>query len=480
MSSAPEPPPKDVLPETTTLAESSIPTIVEPIASGTSAEASDMSSLSPFELQQLTQNVLDETASSRPLITESIPLAALREEYENGSGSFVQQIDYLRSLALAFAWIERMVISPRNQTVEVAKALSVLDSALLILKAAGFQELAFEDFYDVITSLIRHIIVPEPDGETLTPHILLEAFQDLECAFRISRNRKAGLTGIDMTVSNCIVVLLRLLTSAAIRTDPEAYAPFLFHPESGDEIVPQEFCEHYVEACDHVQITALTKLLKLNVEVAYLDGHSDDGSVSFVEFQNVPLDDNENPAMCSLYYPLSHLKIQPQPQIGSACLTFIHYVHALIEASYLSTTTRGCDIISKAPDVIVVRDDYDEVCPLLSVCTAQCTRNSLLAEPPSSPESSVPALRDTYARANLDRRGPWTLVHTQRRPRRAHLGTHAFVFSASPVLLLSFLHSYSICLFHATEFDAGAWTGTFTEYVSPSSPLFVDISLNPN
>ncbi|THH09672.1 hypothetical protein EW145_g1856 [Phellinidium pouzarii] len=323
MSSAPEPPPKDVPPETITLVESSIPTIVEPNASGTSAEASDMSSLSPFELQQLTQNVLDETASSRPLITESIPLAALREEYENGSGSFVQQIDYLRSLgftnirrtkgdgdcfyrSLAFAWIERMLISPRNQTVEVAKALSMLDSALLILKAAGFQELAFEDFYDVITSLIRHIVVPEPDGETLTPQILLEAFQDLEGALRISRNRKLGLTGIDMTVSNCIVVLLRLLTSAVIRTDPEAYAPFLFHPESGDEIVPQEFCERYVEACgkeaDHVQITALTKVLKLNVEVAYLDGHSDDGSVSFVEFQNVPLDDNENPLVL-LYRP---------------------------------------------------------------------------------------------------------------------------------------------------------------------------------
>ncbi|THH03339.1 hypothetical protein EW145_g6338 [Phellinidium pouzarii] len=246
MSSAPEPPPKDVPPETITLVESSIPTIVEPNASGTSAEASDMSSLSPFELQQLTQNVLDETASSRPLITESIPLAALREEYEN-----------------------------------VAKALSVLDSALLILKAAGFQELAFEDFYDVITSLIRHIVVPEPDGETLTPQILLEAFQDLEA-----------------TVS---FVLLRLLTSAAIRIDPEAYAPFLFHPESGDEIVPQEFCERYVEAY-HVQITALTKVLKLNVEVAYLDGHSDDGSVSFVEFQNVPLDDNENPLVL-LYRP---------------------------------------------------------------------------------------------------------------------------------------------------------------------------------
>lgn len=50
------------------------------------------------------------------------------------------------------------------------------------------------------------------------------------------------------SVSNCIVMYLRLLTSATIRIDPDSYAPFLFHPETGDEILPQEFCERYVEA----------------------------------------------------------------------------------------------------------------------------------------------------------------------------------------------------------------------------------------
>lgn len=43
------------------------------------------------------QNMLDESASKRPLISDSMPISALREEYENGSGSFVKQIDYLRS-----------------------------------------------------------------------------------------------------------------------------------------------------------------------------------------------------------------------------------------------------------------------------------------------------------------------------------------------------------------------------------------------
>lgn len=72
------------------------------------------------------------------------------------------------------------MLTARNNTIVVAKALSLLDSTLVILKAAGFQEMVFEDFYDVLISLIRQIVVPEPDGSTLTLPILLEAFQDAE------------------------------------------------------------------------------------------------------------------------------------------------------------------------------------------------------------------------------------------------------------------------------------------------------------
>lgn len=49
-------------------------------------------------------------------------------------------------------------------------------------------------------------------------------------------------------VSNCVVVFLRLVTSARIRTDPNTYSPFLFNPETGEDIEPREFCERYVEA----------------------------------------------------------------------------------------------------------------------------------------------------------------------------------------------------------------------------------------
>lgn len=49
-------------------------------------------------------------------------------------------------------------------------------------------------------------------------------------------------------MSNSIVVYLRLLTSARIRTDPESYDAFLFDPELGEPMGPREFCEGFVEA----------------------------------------------------------------------------------------------------------------------------------------------------------------------------------------------------------------------------------------
>lgn len=47
------------------------------------------------------------------------------------------------------------------------------------------------------------------------------------------------------------------------------------------------------EYLDHVQIAALTKALKLNIKVAYLDGHSDE--VNFVDFQSVPPEPDADP-----------------------------------------------------------------------------------------------------------------------------------------------------------------------------------------
>lgn len=49
-----------------------------------------------------------------------------------------------------------------------------------MLEKVGFQKLVFEDFYEVLESLIQQIIIPEPGGTTLTSETLLEAFQSPE------------------------------------------------------------------------------------------------------------------------------------------------------------------------------------------------------------------------------------------------------------------------------------------------------------
>jgi len=230
-------------------------------------------------------------------------------EYEGGSRSFVDQVDYLISQgyvsirrargdgdcfyrSLAFGFIENLLSSPQAD-VAVAAAISLLESTVPTLEEAGFQKLVFEDFYEVLLSLIQQIIIPEPGGTTLTPETLLEAFQSPE-------------------VSNSVVVYLRLVASAQIRNDPEEYAPYLFHPEIGEPMGTREFCEHFVEAvgkeADHVQMTALTRALKTNVNVAYLDGRSPTGKVDFVEFRD-PDSQLENSSPITLLYRPGHYDI---------------------------------------------------------------------------------------------------------------------------------------------------------------------------
>ena len=52
---------------------------------------------------------------------------------------------------------------------------------------------------------------------------------------------------------------------------------------------------------DHVQMTALTRALKMDVTVAYLDGRSQTGKVDFVEFRD-PDSQLENSSPITLLY----------------------------------------------------------------------------------------------------------------------------------------------------------------------------------
>ena len=61
---------------------------------------------------------------------------------------------------------------------------------------------------------------------------------------------------------------------------------------------------------DHVQMTALSRALKTNIRVAYLDGHSTDGTVNFVDFVNTPPEDSPDPPVLLYRFALWLLSIR--------------------------------------------------------------------------------------------------------------------------------------------------------------------------
>lgn len=127
----------------------------------------------------------------------------------------------------------------------------MLEATIPQLEGVGFQRLVFEDFYDCLAGLINQIINPV-DSRLLTIDLLLEAFNhpEGEVVFKSQSHEVAhdyyfNLTAL--TVSNSVVVYLRLLTSAEIKTNPD-YAAFLLHPETGEQMDPESFCNNFVEA----------------------------------------------------------------------------------------------------------------------------------------------------------------------------------------------------------------------------------------
>ncbi|KAF8487187.1 cysteine proteinase [Russula ochroleuca] len=276
-------------------------------------EETDLRSLTPAQLYELNQNYLDDTVpSSQPPISELAPLSTLRTEYEGSSGSFIKQIDFLiqqgyegirRSRgdgdcfyrSLIFAYIER-IFSQEDRKVAVDSSVSTLQDFLPRLREVGFKDMVVDESYEIPRDLIRGIIDPEPvsmstNGTTLTPAHLLREFQD-------------------ESTSKYLVTFMRMITSTQIQGEPETYEPFLTHPDTGETMGVKDFCRIVVEVlgkeADHVQLTALSQALKVNLKIAYLDGRSQDGRVEFVSF-NYASDGKETPL--TLIYRPGHYDI---------------------------------------------------------------------------------------------------------------------------------------------------------------------------
>lgn len=131
-----------------------------------------------------------------------------------------------------------------------------------------------------------------------------------------------------------------------MKNHPDNYDGFLYDPETGMPLDVETFCNRFVDPvgveagqrwfilhpvdtflsdvgrhADHMQMTALCRELKLNLDVAYLDGRKAD-AVDFVQFRDGP--EGETPLTLLYRYDF----------ISSLCAE-----HGLIQVVDLVTTT---------------------------------------------------------------------------------------------------------------------------------------------
>lgn len=240
--------------------------------------------LTDLERADLAAQLRDEQSRRAPLVGQLEPLDNLREEYKQGSSVFVDKIDRLVQdgwtgirrtrgdgdcfyRAFIFSLLETyLALHPSHSTYLFDKFSSLLP----LLTACGFEPIVWKDFWEPLRDLLCKMGPEEKDGgkrkqgeARLSREGLLAAFNDQE-------------------TNSCIIVILRLITSAYLRTHEDEFSPFLFALEDdprfmqeGGVVSMRDFCERGVEAvsqeADHLAITALTRALHVPLRIAYLD-----------------------------------------------------------------------------------------------------------------------------------------------------------------------------------------------------------------
>ncbi|POY71576.1 hypothetical protein BMF94_5401 [Rhodotorula taiwanensis] len=279
----------------------------------TSTMDKPLGELTDLERADLAARLRDEQSQRVPLVGRLEPLENLREEYKRGSTVFVNKIDGLIRdgwtgirrtrgdgdcfwRAFVFSLLETYLALHPSHSVYLFEKFSTL---LPLLTACGFEPIVWEDFWEPLRDLLWKMGPEAKDGgkredgePRLTREGLFTAFNDQE-------------------TNSCIIVILRLITSAYLRTHEDEFSPFLFAleddprflqdgPEGG--VTMRDFCERRVEAvsqeADHLAIVALTRALHVPIRIAYLDqsvlpytgdsvgeGGAEAAEVNFVEFE---------------------------------------------------------------------------------------------------------------------------------------------------------------------------------------------------
>ncbi|TFK17536.1 cysteine proteinase [Coprinopsis marcescibilis] len=285
---------QSVTPSTSSNLNKPIPSLMTQLTQEQTTEA-QLKEYSTAEVYDKNQQLYHESIPDVPIVSVLSPISLLREEYEKGSQAFVKQIDWLKEQgytrirrargdgdcfyrSLAFRYVEKLLESPQeDKDITVASSLSILSSTRDHILQAGTDAFILEEPYETITSIIQNITTPNGKGLVLDADRLLARFQD---------------NGEDEEAAPAyITYYLRMITSAHIKNNSEQYEPFFYDVERDEQLTVEDFCSRHVDPvgveADHVQMQALCKELQINLEVAYLDGHSSD-SVNFHHFNEGP------------------------------------------------------------------------------------------------------------------------------------------------------------------------------------------------
>lgn len=246
-----------------------------------------LSKPSDEEIIRFENDLRSEEAAQGPLVSPLLPLAILHDEFPHSN--FALKLDLLSSQhnfvevrkcrrdgncfyrAVAFDLIEKFKTDPEGSI------LNYQSDWKDQLKAARYEPTIFEDFSDAFWSYLE------------------------------SKNLDISLQEVwesDEYTSNMAIMLLRLLTSAHIRSNPDDYLAFIeLAPQDGNSI--EKWCERSVDSvgvdADQVQLIALAKSLQIQIVVANLGSgmETDDLQVTEFDFRN----SNEGHVVYLLYRP---------------------------------------------------------------------------------------------------------------------------------------------------------------------------------
>ncbi|XP_056588081.1 ubiquitin thioesterase OTUB1a [Triplophysa dalaica] len=198
-----------------------------------------------------------EIATSISLVSERKDLAILKKEYAENDIVYQKKIQDLEKKYIAirktrpdgncfyrafgFSHLESLL----DDSKELHRFKAIAAKSKLDLVSQGFTEFTIEDFHNTFMDLIETCDKQPSVGE------LLSSFNE-------------------QSVSDYIVVYLRLVTSGHLQREEEFFQHFV----DGGRTV-REFCQQEVEPMskesDHIHIIALAQVLNVCIQVEYMD-----------------------------------------------------------------------------------------------------------------------------------------------------------------------------------------------------------------